>query len=121
MKNWKDIYELPVADSYIDKSDDFRSKRINDNKGNFVFQFMNLHKDAQIKALNAINGVKKLENPDILFTHVNGYILVSDQEAILIRGWGNLTGINGYNLPAEEAANIQDSFADFIVEQLNKR
>ena len=38
-----------------------------------------------------------------------------------IRGWGNLTGAGAHNLSVEEAANIQDTFADFIVERLNFR
>ena len=29
--------------------------------------------------------------------------------------------IGAHNLPVEEAANIQDTFADFIVERLNFR
>jgi len=40
---------------------------------------------------------------------------------ILIRGWGNLTGTGAHNLKEEEAANIQDTFAEYIVEQLNRR
>ena len=36
-----------------------------------------------------------------------------------IRGWGMLTGIGAYNLPAEEAAQIQDDFANYCVQMLN--
>lgn len=42
------------------------------------------------------------------------------QPLFLVRGWGHLTGGGGYNLPPKEAARIQDEFAEYIVEQLNK-
>jgi hypothetical protein len=32
-----------------------------------------------------------------------------------------LTGVGGYNLPADKAAEIQDAFADYCVEMLNKK
>lgn len=47
-------------------------------------------------------------------------ILYDNKPIILIRGWGMLTGIGGYNLPLNEAAKIQDAFATYIVECLNK-
>lgn len=39
---------------------------------------------------------------------------------LLIRGWGYLTGIGGLHLDVNTAAQIQDEFGDYIVEQLNK-
>lgn len=46
-----------------------------------------------------------------------------DQEIKLfrIRGWGMLTGVGGYNLPADKATEIQDAFANYCVEMLNKK
>lgn len=44
-----------------------------------------------------------------------------DLEIILIRGWGMLTGVGGYNLSADKAAEIQDVFANYCVEMLNKK
>jgi len=44
-----------------------------------------------------------------------------ETEAILIRGWGGLTGIGGLNLSTLEAAHVQDTFAEYIVKQLNRR
>tara|TARA_R110002020_G_C16053862_1_gene754808 strand:+ start:235 stop:600 length:366 start_codon:yes stop_codon:yes gene_type:complete len=121
MKNWNDIYKLPIAESYIDEDDGFRSKRILDANENFIFQFLNVTDNAQIKALEAINGTSKLENKDVVFTHEDGYILANDNKVIMIRGWGNLTGTGGYNLSSDEAANVQDTFADYIVSKLNER
>lgn len=38
-----------------------------------------------------------------------------------IRGWGMLTGIGGYNLSADKAAEIQDAFTNYCVEMLNEK
>lgn len=38
-----------------------------------------------------------------------------------VRGWGHLTGIGGHNLPAPEAAQIQDGFLEWAVARLNER
>lgn len=35
------------------------------------------------------------------------------------RGWGMLTGVGGYNLDAEVAAQIQDDFMNYCIEMLN--
>jgi len=40
---------------------------------------------------------------------------------ILIRGWGNLTGIGGYNFDSEKASKIQDDFRDWIIYKLTKK
>ena len=73
-------------------------------------------------AISRIEGEINLTNPHINFRHEDGFILDNDHnKLILIRGWGNLTGIGAHNLSVEEAANIQDTFADFIVERLNFR
>ena len=36
-----------------------------------------------------------------------------------IRGWGMLTGSGGYNLDAETAAQVQDDFMEYCINQLN--
>lgn len=113
MKTYKDVYELPMKESY---------GRIYDQKGNFVFQFMIDDEKAKQKTLNVINGKENLKNPDLLFKHEQGRIVdKSGLSIILIRGWGNLTGTGAMNLSDEEASNIQDTFANFIVERLNYR
>lgn len=37
---------------------------------------------------------------------------------IIVRGWGNLTGPGGHNLPEEKAAEIQDEFGEYIIKRL---
>jgi hypothetical protein len=115
MKTYKDIYKFPLNKTY--------GSWVYDQIDNFVFQFCyNLEDEKEDRLINVINGNEKLTNPELSFKHEGGYILTNkDQKVILIRGWGNLTGVGGHNLPPEEAANIQDTFAEFIVEQLNKR
>jgi len=44
-----------------------------------------------------------------------------EKEFIIVRGWGNLTGIGGMNLPEKAAAEIQDAFGNYIVESLTKK
>jgi hypothetical protein len=122
MKNWKDIYKLPLKDEFIDKENNYRSKRVEDAKGNFVFQFLNVSSEAQVNALNAINGVENLKNEKAVFSHKEGTIYFNGAfKVISIRGWGNLTGWGGHNLKHEEAANIQDTFAAYVVSKLNER
>ena len=59
------------------------------------------------------------------FYRENSYIFsenpIFKKEPVLsIRGWGYLTGPGGCHLDHETAAQIQDAFGDYIVEQLNK-
>lgn len=115
MKSYKDVYQLPLRqDKY--------SSWVYDNKGNFVFQFEINNKQNRSDLLDTINGNKYLTNPDLVFKHDKGLIVDNNNTTIiLIRGWGNLTGSGAMNLSAEEAANIQDTFAEFIVSKLNQR
>ena len=113
MKTYKDVYELPLEDSY---------GWVYDQKGNFVFQFMIGDEKTEQKILDVINGKENFKNLDLVFKHDRGQIVdKSGLVVILIRGWGNLTGTGAMNLSNEEAANIQDTFANFIVERLNCR
>lgn len=78
------------------------------------------------KVLNKINGLESdIPKEGAYYYHDGGRIIVKTQnrdlEIILMRGWGMLTGVGGYNLPLEEAAKIQDAFADYCVEMLNKK
>lgn len=114
MKNHTDIYRFPLTkDNIIDY--------VYDADRNFVFQFTIDDENAQRLMMDAINGNSCLKNNDLSFMHKDGEILANGNAVILIRGWGNLTGIGAHNLSPQEASNIQDTFAEFIVEQLNKR
>ena len=114
MKTFKDIYKFPLINHY---------GHIYDSANNFVFQFQIADEKLSAKLLRVINGKECLKNEALLFRHEGG-LIKSNQDigaCILIRGWGNLTGAGAHNLPADEASNIQDTFAEYIVKQLNKR
>ena len=75
--------------------------------------------------LNKINGLEciltditehYIDGINIMYKHPDG-----DKKIAVIRGWGMLTGTGGYNLDAEKAAEIQDAFANYCVEMLNKK
>lgn len=113
MKTYKDVYKLPLEESH---------GWIYDQNRNFVFQFMIDDEKTEQKILYVINGKENLNNLDLLFKHEQGQIAdKAGLPIILIRGWGNLTGIGAMNLSVDEASNIQDTFANFIVERLNYR
>lgn len=112
MKTYKDVYELPL------RVDDIGWVR--DEKDQFVFQFQFDEKFLQGNIISVINGTEKPKYQHE-FIHKEGIISEGCNDFILIRGWGHLTGIGGLNLSTEEACNIQDTFAEFIVEQLNQK
>ena len=122
MKTYKDIYKLPLRQWEY-------GSRVSCSNNNFVFQFeprftngeyADGWQELEKQALSAINGHSFFDKE---VYHEQGCIFIKGEvkQIITIRGWGNLTGIGGHNLNADEAANIQDTFAEFIVQQLNKR
>lgn len=77
--------------------------------------------------LDKINGLESnVPKEGITYKHKDGKIVaVLDDESemgiALIRGWGMLTGVGGYNLKRDKAAEIQDAFAEYCVMMLNKK
>lgn len=115
MKTYKDIYRLPLKPvySYLDW--------VYDQDDNFVFQFISRDTLMNSLMLDVINGNHVFNNVNENFHHEDGQIFMGKKPVILIRGWGNLTGNGSHNLAYEDACNIQDTFAEFVVDQLNKR
>lgn len=122
MNTFKEVYKLPF-EKYS-----FTDTWAYDQNNNFCFQF-EFNSQTEVNGLNlqelllkVINGKETLKNPDLKFTHRFGEIKDSnDKKYITIRGWGNLTSPNCLNFSDEEASNIQDTLAEYIVERLNKR
>ena len=112
--SFKDLYNFPFHQAKY-------GSWVYDADSNFIFQFEIKDEDTREKCLKILNGdftpTKSNE-----FVHDSGMIyLIKDGERfpfILIRGWGNLTGIGGYNLDGNYADKIQDTLAEFIVEKL---
>lgn len=115
MKTYKDIYKFPLhQDKY--------SGWVWDADDNFVFQFEYKGDATRAQMLDVINGEDLFTNPDLSFKHTEGIITSNlGEDMIMIRGWGNLTGTGGHNLHPNDAINVQDTFAEYIVERLNKR
>lgn len=121
MKTFKDVYQMPLVFDYMDGWNSW----VYDSKGNFVFQWefdVMQNKDFVDNVMGAFNGTYKPQTQG-MFYHENGQIFIKTQvphrHIITIRGWGNLTGVGGMNLPQDEAANIQDTFAEHLVSILN--
>lgn len=123
MKSYKDVYEMPLHKMG-------HSSWVMDAKSRFVFQFEPKFTDKgdyelgwekfEEEILNCLNSIAPMPNTGLDFKHLEGVIYKGIMPVITIRGWGYLTGTGGLRLPAEEAANIQDTFAQFIVDTLNK-
>lgn len=120
MKSYKDIYVFPLR---------VRGSWVLDHLGQFVFQFEPKFdkkgnfaegwKDFEKRVIYALNGIpQKFKHS---FEAKDGEIFCNGIHVMTIRGWGNLTGIGGHNLPAQEAINVQDTFCAFIIETLNKK
>ena len=74
--------------------------------------------ESNIKTIIGIlNGTlkKKVTNK---VTYEQGYIKLDGQPMLLLRGWGHLTGCGALNLPPDQAAKIQDDFANWVVNKL---
>lgn len=113
MKTFKDVYEKPFI---VDKF-----SRVKDSKGNFIFQFIVDLEDKVDLIISVINEEATLKNIERdVFTFDRGVVKYGDLGIILIRGWGNLTGIGGMNLSTEEAENIQNTLGWHIVKMLNR-
>ena len=93
----------------------FQFERKYDEKGNHAEGCIELE-DKIIKSLNSKNQEiipeLKLMIRDAIEIKNHGKLL------ILIRGWGNLTGIGAHNFPVEKASKIQDDFAAWIIYKL---
>lgn len=93
----------------------------------WLFPWGEKYDDVKQEHLDKINGLESnVPKKDITYIHKDGIIIAKfengkEYKIAMIRGWGMLTGVGGYNLPAEKAAEIQDAFADYCVEMLNKK
>lgn len=128
MKTYKDIYRFPLKKAKY-------GSWVYDSANNFVFQFESKFdekgsyakgwQEFVAKVIDTLNAEDKMALHHGKFVHENGDIFIQEDKlkthVITIRGWGGLTGVGGHNLSSEDAANIQDTFADFIVERLNER
>lgn len=123
MEDFKQYYKLPL------KMWEFMNIKVFTDDNKMAFDWLiNVPRDTKQKLIDRINGgntepykTKKTFylKDGIVYCRIED----KDQEVKLfrIRGWGMLTGVGGYNLSTDKAAEIQDAFADYCVEMLNKK
>lgn len=116
MKNWKDVYKLPF------KLDSYGGIHVFDSRNNLVFQFdENIENPKSlIKVINDEIKFESTKKANLIYNEKDQCIYVDNEPIISIRGYGYLTGIGGLKLSHNEAAHIQDTLAEYIIEQLNK-
>ena len=116
MKECLKYYELPLRDDY---------PYIFCNDGAMAFTWM-ISGDSTVRKtiIDKINEKSKRQFKHKVFYRDDFISFLNEKEEtkhlLFVRGWGHLTGIGGYNLPPKKAAQIQDEFAEYIVEQINK-
>lgn len=93
----------------------------------WLFPWGEKYDDVKQEHLDKINGLESnVPKEGITYVHNDDLIIAKFENGeeckiAMIRGWGMLTGVGGYNLPADKAAEIQDAFADYCVKMLNKK
>lgn len=108
--SFRDLYQFPFHQAEY-------GTWVYDANSNFIFQFEFRGEGTQKKCIDILNGdLLEYKGQDV--EHKDGMITVDGIPFILIRGWGNLTGVGAYNLDGDYAGKIQDTLAEYIVEKL---
>ena len=130
MEKFKQYFKFPLK-----MSKHFTGKVFTQD-GNMAFDWLipygEKYNPIKQRHLDKINGLESIVPKEgTTYFHKEGKIIahaegkeegdINDMPILLIRGWGMLTGIGGYNLPRDKAAEIQDAFADYCVMMLNKK
>lgn len=109
---FKDLYEFPFRQAKY-------GSWVYDKNSNFIFQFEFRNEETRQKVIDILNGnLTEYKRQDV--RSEGGMIYINDNPFILIRGWGNLTGVGAYNLNGDHAAKIQDTLEQYIIEKLTK-
>ena len=110
IKNWRDVYTIPLEYDGITYA---WSKN-----GDMALMFTNMPKEHREKCVNIINGTDDSKLDGIELDGIE--FSIANVNMFCVRGWGNLTGIGGLNLPVEKAAELQNDFAKYIYDRLCK-
>ena len=112
--DWKKIYKLPLRYDdvgYVWANNDMMAISFSENYDT---------KQHEVEMIvNRLNGDTSITFDKKFTIQDNIDFYCGNEYAFCIRGWGSLTSAGGYNLTNEQAINIQDSFAEWILETLN--
>jgi hypothetical protein len=113
--SFRDLYEFPFHQAKY-------GSWVYDANGNFIFQFENGGATMREKVVSILNGeISEYSRREVRGSE--GSIEVNLEgnwkDLILIRGWGNLTGVGAHNLDCDYAAKIQDTLQEYILEKLS--
>jgi hypothetical protein len=125
MTNFKEYFKFPLK-----MWTDFGIKVFTADDRMAFDWLVNIPMDVKQAFLGIINGeretnytIKKRfyhKNDGIVYCEfLEGENAGKEYKFFRIRGWGMLTGTGGYNLDAETAAQVQDDFMEYCVNQLN--
>lgn len=99
-----------------------------DANSNFVFQFESEFdekgnyapgcKELQQAVIDILNDEYLKFNLNLTLGEDPNFILKDGKLFIMIRGWGNLTGVGAHNFSGDKAAKIQDDFRDWLIYKL---
>lgn len=118
--DWKSVYKFPlelknstkVMTPDFEMAFDFIPSFIKD------IETLQISLEDKQKIVRILNGSDEKVKTPHNYSYKNGTIFVNDLALIWIRGWGHLTGQGGLRLKEEQAIEIQDGFANFIISTL---
>jgi hypothetical protein len=108
-------FKLPLESDEVDPSMVFTADY------DRAFDFLIENSKSKIAILEKLNGniTKSMDAHEL--THKGGEIYVDGIKLLRIRSWGRLTGTGGgLGLSTEKAVEVQDSFAQWIIDTLIK-
>ena len=128
MENFKKYYKLPLKAydhdlNYIWTDDTEMAL-------NYLDDDLKIDTDSEFKkAINDRDNLVRMINGGIpgkfkdveIDKHDPGVIIIEGVPRLMIRGWGMLTSQNHFNLSNNQAADIQDQFRDYIIDQLREK
>lgn len=108
---WEEVYKLPLQCNMYCPSIVF------DSNNNHALDILTDDDEFVKEIIDVLNGMsdKKFEIIEQRPTKIK-----LQNATIVIRGWGHLIGTGGLHLPEEEAAQIQDSFQEWVANKLKK-
>jgi hypothetical protein len=114
---WREVYQLPLC--YYGDNNVWSSNNI------AALTFFDIDCDHNemidliTKIVNKLNGDSNIKFDKRFTIRNNIHIHYSNIFSFSIIGWGKLIGVDGYNLSLDEASEIQENFANWILNTLN--